>query len=329
MIKKVILFLLVLPLLVISQNNVCFLIEQNPNSELQALSLFTKYINVFNCIHIYAESSISDQKVLHVAAIAAELLDNNEDGFIDDINVKNQLMDLYTIMPLFAYEGSSAEELLFDNFEQLLETNNFCAGAVLYNNEIDPLSPGFWGSDASVEEILHTINTCSHIEIYPDVFGLDPNSSEMSDAMDVARGGQFLTIPSQYPEEGWYHYDDWTCDYQCMAMEYLYWCIVSNMGLLDNSMICSGIYNEWELCTPEEFEATDILMHAIVTAPQYKMPQLPPDGNYCVENILLNDESGYRKIIKKLDFLGRENGQSALTIYFYDDYTCVKKYFIR
>ena len=43
-----------------------------------------KYVNIFDCIHIYAEQSISDQKVLHAAAIAAELLDNNEDGIIEE-----------------------------------------------------------------------------------------------------------------------------------------------------------------------------------------------------------------------------------------------------
>ena len=82
-------------------------------------------------------------------------------------------------MPLFAYEGSNAENILFDSFDDLIENNNFCAGAVLYNNEISPSYPGLWGYDASVEEILHTINTCGHVEIYSDIFGLDPNSSQM------------------------------------------------------------------------------------------------------------------------------------------------------
>ena len=45
------------------------------------------------------------------------------------------------------------------NFDLLFEQYNYCAGAVLYNNEIDPNNPGFWGNDASVEEILHTINS--------------------------------------------------------------------------------------------------------------------------------------------------------------------------
>ncbi len=293
---------------------------------MEGLSFFSKYINVFDCIHIYAESSVSDSKVLHAAAIAAELLDNDEDGIIDDDNVKNELMSLYTIMPLFSYEGSSAENMLFDNFDNLIDNNNFCAGAVLYNNEIDPSSPGFWGNDASVEEILHTINACSHIEIYPDVFGLDPNSSEMSSAMDVARGGQFINIPDEYPEEGWYHYDDWTCDYQCMAMEYLYWCIVTNMGLLENNMICGGISDEWELCTPEEFEATDILMHDIITDPAYKIPQFSPDGNYCINSSFLNDKLPNKNLIITIDLLGRKLSKNSWTIEIYDDGSVEKKY---
>ena len=293
---------------------------------MQGLNLFSKYVNVLDCIHIYAESSISDEKVLHAASIAAELLDNDEDGVIDDDNVKNELLSKYTIMPLFAYEGSNAEDVLFDSFDDLMDDNNFCAGAVLYNNEINPSSPGFWGYDASVEEVLHTINSCSHIEIYPDVFGLEPNSSQMSDAMDVARGGQFLTIPNNYPEEGWYHYDDWTCDYQCMAMEYLYWCIVTNMGLLDNNMICSGISDEWELCTAEDFEATDVLMHAVITNPEYKIPQLAPDGNYCPNSSSLLEDDCSRSLIKTIDILGRDYNTNTFYLEIYDDGSIEKKY---
>ena len=150
-----------------------------------------------------------------------------------------------------------------------------------YNDEIDPLQTGHWGNDATVEEIIHTINHVGHTNIYPDAFSLTPNSSLMSIAMDSARGGQFITIPNPYPSSAWYHYDDWTCDYQCMAIEYMYWCIVSNMGILDDPQTCNGIDNEWELCTPDLFESTDISMHQILTDPIYKLPQLAPDGNYC------------------------------------------------
>ena len=259
----------------LSQNEVCFEVVSNPHVSDPALSYFTKYVNVLDCFHVYAEPSISDAKVLHAASIAAELLDNDEDGQVDDQMLMQELASRDALIPIFTSEWSSAANNFFNNY------NGDGASAVLFNNEIDPNNPGHWGDDATVEEVVHVINDIGHVSIYPDAFDLDPNSSMMSDAMDVARGGQFINIPNQYPDEAWYHYDDWTCDYQCMAIEYMYWCIVSNMGILDDPQTCNGIDNEWELCTPELFQSTDIAMYQILTDPLYKLPQLAPDGNYC------------------------------------------------
>ena len=288
-------FLLLLPFILSGQNEVCFDIESNPYPNHPALNGFTKYVHVLDCIHIYAQSTISDEKVLHAAAVAAELLDNDEDGIVDDPLVEAALRDSDALMPIFTNEWSP----IMDDVEDYYDG---CLGAALFRNEINPSQPGHWGDDASVEEILHTINNCGQLPIYPAVFGLAPNSSLMSDAMDIARGGQFINIPNQYPEEAWYHYDDWTCDYECMAMEYLYWCIVSDMGILDDPQTCNGIDNEWELCTPELFESTDIAMHAIVNNPDYKLPQLAPDGNYCPQTGIygdLNDD----ELVNVLDVL--------------------------
>lgn len=260
----------------VSQNTVCFTIEANPNSTDPALGGFTKYIKVLNCFEIYAEPTLSDAQVLHAAAIAAELLDNNEDGIVDDSNVYNELAASQAIMPMFSVEGSAAEIAFMDNY------TGDGASAVLYADEVDPNNPGVWGSDATVEEILHTINHRGQVSVYPTAFDIIPNSSMMSAAMDSARGGQFITIPNPYPSDSWYHYDDQTCDYECMAIEYMYWSIVANMGLLDEAGICSGIANEWELCTQSLFQSTDVLMYALITDQQYKIPQNAPDGNYCV-----------------------------------------------
>ena len=265
---------IIFPLFIMAQNEVCFEIESNPNPLDPALNSFSKYVNVLDCFHIYAESSISDAKVLHAASVAAELLDNNEDGIVDDPLLEAELHFAEAMMPLFSSEWSPAMDDVWDYYDG-------CVSAALFNNEIDPSQPGHWGDDASVEEILHTINHCGHVEIYPATFNLWPNSSLMSDAMDIARGGQFTNIPNQYPEEAWYHYDDWTCDYECMAIEYLYWCIVSHMGILNDFQTCNGIDNEWELCTPELFGSIDVSMYTILTDLQYKLPQLAPDGNYC------------------------------------------------
>ena len=264
-----------------SQNTVCFEIENNPNQNTPGFSYFTKYVNVLDCFSIYAPSNISDDKVLHAAAIAAELLDNDEDGIVDDPLIEQELSFNDALMPIFTSEWSQAANSFFNNY------NGNGVSAVLFNNEIDPSEPGYWGSDATVEEIIHTINHVGHVNVYPSAFNITPNSSIMSDAMDIARGGQFLNVPNSYPEEAWYHYDDWTCDYECMAIEYMYWCEVSNMGILNDTQTCNGIDNEWELCTPELFQSIDVAMYDLLTDPNYKIPQLAPDGNYCPgENIL-------------------------------------------
>ena len=268
------------------QNEVCFDIENNPNPNSPGFNYFTKYVNVLDCFGIYAEPSISDSKVLHAAAIAAELLDNDEDGEVDDQELKDELIAHDALIPIFTSEWSQAANNFFNNYQ------GNGVSAVLFNNEVDPDNPGFWSQDASVEEILHTINHVGHVNIHPTIFGIQANSSVMSDAMDIARGGQFFNVPNNYPEEAWYHYDDWTCDYECMAIEYMYWCIVSNMGLLDNTWICNNIDNEWELCTPELFESTDVMMYDLLTNPVYLIPQLAPDGNYCPNSMVSGDING-------------------------------------
>ena len=161
--KRTIVFLtVVISTLTLAQNEVCLDIESNPNPIDPALNSFSKYVNVLDCFHIYAESSISDVKVLHAAAVAAELLDNNEDGIIDDQLLKAELQSSEAMMPLFSLDWSPAMDDVWDYYDG-------CVSAALFNNEIDPSQPGHWGDDATVEEILHTINAwgrCKYIPLY-------------------------------------------------------------------------------------------------------------------------------------------------------------------
>ena len=277
-------FLLFLIQVIHAQNTVCFDIEANPNAGSTAFSDFTKYVRVLDCFSVYAESSIPDAKVLHAAAVAAELLDNDENGEVDDPELKAELAANGALIPIFAYDGSPAMNNFFDHY------NGDGTAAVLWHNEIDPNNPGYWGSDATVEEVVHVINAIGHTNIYPLAFAVEPNSSLLTTAMDVARGGQFIQHPNNYPQEAWYHYDDYTCDYECMAIEYLYWCIVTNMGILADAATCTGIADEWEPCTPALFEQTDTLMYALITDNTYLIPQLAPDGNYCSVSINIANE---------------------------------------
>ena len=324
MMKKLLFLLFTLPIFGIAQNTVCFTIDPNPVNGI-AFSGFTKYVDVLGCFFIVAESTIPDAKVLHAAAVAAELLDNNEDGIVDDPLIELQLQNKQAFTPIFAYEGSSAEDLLFNNYQ------GDGASAVLYNNEIDPAQTGHWGDDATVEEVIHTINHVGHTNVYPAAFSLQPNSSLMSTAMDVARGGQFLSIPNPYPSSAWYHYDDWTCDYECMMIEYMYWVLVSNMGILDDAQTASGIANEWEPYNATLLQSMDILMYTLITDLQYKLPLLAPDGNYCPNPSAITEINTNKKLIKIVDTLGRNahKHNNGLLFYIYDDGSVEKQVVIQ
>ena len=259
-----------------STNSSIFTIQDNPHVNQSGMACFTKYVEVFG-LGIYAESGLSDEQVLHAADVLAELLDNDEDGVVDDQALLSRLQDMDALVPMFNSEEIDESPALLD-FEENYNGNG--VGAVLFANEVDPENPGLWGADATIEEIMHTINHIGHVHLYPDAFGFEPNSSLLSDAMDEARGGQFVEHPGEYPEDAWYHYNDVTCEYDCMAIEYLYWAQVANMGLLNDTETCDGIDDEWQPCSKELLESMDVLIYALITDPQYMLPQIAPDGQY-------------------------------------------------
>ena len=81
-----------------------------------------------------------------------------------------------------------------------------------------------------------------------------------------------------YPEAAWYHYDDETCDYGCMAVEYFYWGLTTLLGA--QSERCDAIENEWELCTSAELQGTDRALHELLTDANYGLPTVLPTGTY-------------------------------------------------
>ena len=322
--KKLLLLLVAFPLLISAQpNTVCFTVDPNQNST-TAFSGFTKYVDVLGCFSIYAESTITDAKVLHAAAVAAELLDNNEDGIVDDPLIEAQLISENALMPIFFQDGNAAMNTFANNY------NGNGVSAVLYNGEIDPTQTGHWGDDATVEEVIHTINHVGHTNVYPAAFSMQANSSLMSSAMDVARGGQFLSIPNPYPSSAWYHYDDQTCDYECMMIEYMYWAIVSYMGILNDPQTAQGISDEWEPYNATLLQSMDTLMYNLITDPQYKLPLLAPDGNYCPNTSSVSEMNADKKLLKIVDVIGRESLPQNNTplFYIYENGKVEKKIFL-
>ena len=89
------------------------------------------------------------------------------------------------------------------------------------------------------------------------------------------------------------------------AIEYMYWALVSNMGILDDASNC--FWNCKRMGTLQCFSFT---IHGfvdlyLITDAQYKLPQLAPDGNYCPTPSAITEINTERNLIKYVDVFGR------------------------
>ena len=109
-----------------------FQILPNPRADQDGYRHFTKYISVLDCWSVFAEDGISDEKVfsnsnlnlsffminkmikivfkvLYAAIMSAQLLDNNEDGQVDDPLLLAAALENDGQIAMFEREGSPAE----------------------------------------------------------------------------------------------------------------------------------------------------------------------------------------------------------------------------
>ncbi len=237
----------------------------------KGFSAFNKKVVVFG-VDIYAVAGVEDAKLLHAANVMAQYLDNDEDGVIDNQLVLDKMLENKAFLVMWKNEDDLNMNPPGDR-----------VGQDLGNDETNPkyVSSGLTGRfDAALEEVLHIINNAGHSYAYPSVFGQNAGS-ELANAMDIARGGQFLTIPSSYPENAWYTYNDPTCDYAgCQTLEYMYWALTSILGAQATNERLLEIQHEWKLNTKEKVQNTDTTIFSILTNPTYKMPTVLPDGTY-------------------------------------------------
>ncbi|WP_131248882.1 hypothetical protein [Aquimarina atlantica] len=250
-----------------SGNDPNFKIVENTDTGFGA---FNRKVMVFD-IPIYAVAAVEDVKLLHAANLMAQYLDNDEDGSIDNTTIHNSMKSNKAFLFMWKTEADR------DSFNP---PAGFEVGQDLGADETVPAwhTNGHTGSfDAALEEVWHIVTNGGHERAYPGVFS-SQSGSEISKAMDVARGGNFQSPPASYPASAWYTYDDTTCNYNCQVGEYLYWVMSSMLGAQENRL--SEIDNEWRLNTRAKVEATDTKAWAIFTNPAYKMPSKLPDGTY-------------------------------------------------
>ncbi|MEM7297744.1 MAG: hypothetical protein AAF391_05700 [Bacteroidota bacterium] len=228
---------------------------------------FNKKVVVFG-LDIYAVSRVTDENLLHAANILAQYLDNDEDGTADDQKVLDAMLSNKAFIVMWKRES-----------DLNIDPPSGREGQDLGNDETHPewhanKSGDF---DAALEEVWHIVTHAGYSSAYPNVFG-EIAGTTLANAMDKARGGQFTTVPTSYPDDAWYTYDDQTCDYSCMATEYIYWAMTSMLGAQENRF--SEISQEWTLNTNAKVESGDPDVYALLTSNNYKLPTVLPDGTY-------------------------------------------------
>ena len=252
-----------------------FTIVNNDDSPERPFNIFCKKVDVFG-ICIYATENVSDADLLHASNIMAQYLDNNEDSIVDNPLVLEKMLENQSVMVLFESEKSSKKRVF-------LRSANKLEGAYvfqdLYGDEIHPSWNRNSPFDATLEEVLHLITHTGFSKVYPSVFG-EQKGSEIANAMDKARGGQFDDVPSNYPSNTWYTYDDKTCEYNCQVTEYFYWTLTSLLGAQDYPGRYDEIGQEWKANTPSLLESKDSEVYGILTDTIYKLPSVLPDGTY-------------------------------------------------
>jgi len=220
-------------------------------------------VEVFG-IPVYALKGVSDTKLLHAANILAQFLDNDEDGIVDNPLVVETIIDQQSGIFLWVRESQAGK----------IELQDLGDGETIPEWHTNGHAGQF---DAALEEIWHVITHSGYSIAYPSVFGESAGTS-ISNAMDIARGGEFTSIPSTYPSGAWYSYDDETCTYDCQVTEYFYWSMLSILGAQENRL--DEIQHEWKLNTKDLVETQDPAVYNLLTDPQYKFPTVLPDGNY-------------------------------------------------
>jgi len=245
-------------------------------------SSLPKYTTVFG-VPVFASSSTTAVQFQHAASVLAAWLDNDGDGCVDNPTVLTKLTEktdsqqASIVIP--GTDGTWTQTLA-----ESLGTAGYYTNAPLYTGELKPYCAGpaanntCW--DSSLEEIWHIITSVGYAKAWPSTFAESSTSNSLlTQAMDVARGGKFTTIPTSYPSTAWYTYTDSTCNYNCQATEYIYWAVNAWVGALVGRG--DRIKNEWKFETRAKLVAGDLKITAIIKdTSTYKLPNISPNGTY-------------------------------------------------
>jgi len=233
-------------------------------------------------IHLAASVGVTEPEFLHVGSVLAGFLDNDGDSNVDNAGVVYSIRKQTPVI-LVTRDRAELERMLNQapaSFVHKVECGRFVLEPffatgirVDYRTATARREDGSWGTvfDETLREMFVFIAKYGYSKAYPQRFGLDPGAPQaepslLGAAMDRARGGRFVVVPTQYPKAAWYHDLRQTsgCTYQCQAANYLWYLVGAQLGAHDYGSRCADLQALWELCTREQVRRahTPTRMHA-------------------------------------------------------------------
>ena len=211
---------------------------------------------------MWAVEKFSEPLLRHVASIAAEYLDNNEDGIVDDPAVNAALVANYAAM----YLVDEFDKFLYFDMSDSSAIHRMKTTVAQHSGETHPQA--LLTDDVTLEEVNHLLLHAGYGSAYPALrpqeadAGFPPHNL-LHDAMRISQqNGDYLRFDRP------------------ASVEFFYWGVTTLMGaqrLPGSHCRRSG---EWKLCTPEELQARNPMFYALLTNPLYKLPTRLPDGHY-------------------------------------------------
>jgi len=174
-------------------------------------AIYDKSATVFGAITICGTSDVAQDKVAHAAAVAAQWLDNDQDGVADEPRLIEELKSTDPIV-MMTPSGISVWPGIRTIFARRGIQSTQDLGAQETNPDGDR-------RDASQEEIHHLIVNAGWQRLFPQTF-----SETQSDQSTL------FTAWQTAESEGLYSYDDPTCDNSCKVTEFVYLATAAYLG---------------------------------------------------------------------------------------------------
>ncbi|MEM7113730.1 MAG: hypothetical protein AAF614_14935 [Chloroflexota bacterium] len=165
-------------------------------------AVFDKSALVFDSLLICGTSEVTADKLTHAANVAAEWLDNDEDGQVDE----PRLLEAFgQTKPVLLMSGRGISPAVMP---RIMAAHPDQRVQDLYASETNP---GSGQRDASQEEIHHIIMNAGWQTLFPAVF-----SEQASDNSTLYQAWKTADSNRQYV------YNDPTCDDSCKVTEFVY-----------------------------------------------------------------------------------------------------------